>query len=67
GGYFNKTPHNHQAFPLDVQSETGNVRNLKNASLNIIFISFKFFFYNLLDFIVLVFLQAMSFKRIELT
>jgi len=29
-----ETPHNHQAFPLDVQSEIGNARNLKNSSLN---------------------------------
>ncbi|ANS22873.1 hypothetical protein C2U32_13120 [Acinetobacter baumannii] len=33
-GYFKGTPHNHQAFPLDFQSETGNARNLKNPSLN---------------------------------
>ncbi|OCY75959.1 hypothetical protein BFR88_00785 [Acinetobacter pittii] len=33
-GYFKETPHNHQTFPLDVQSETGKARNLKNPSPN---------------------------------
>ncbi len=33
-GYFKETPHNHQVFPLDVQSETENARNLKKSSLN---------------------------------
>lgn len=35
-GYFNRTPHNCQAFSLDIRSETGNARNLKNYSLNAI-------------------------------